>query len=181
VVEPTNAWDRAQQAIARAQQRNGTVVTPDNAESPFDASATQMIPTPQQPNGRPMTQGGRPGPAPAPRPSADGRRSGRGRDPYQGQHGRPYPSEPETTPVEVSDPTLMRPLHPVDPPTVRTASTRPRTAPFPAQGQNQNGAQSPAQGRHGAPQERGPGPDDTPTTPPVGIRVPWWKRLFGRG
>jgi hypothetical protein len=164
VVEPTNAWDRAQQAIARAQQRNGTVVTPDNAESPFDASQTQMIPTPLNPDGSPNTYSQRGRPAPAPRRPGDGRRSGPGPDPQWGGQGRGWPSEPETTPVEVSDPTLMRPVSP-DAPTVRTS--RPRTAPFPAQ--------TPS-----APERSGPGPDDTPTTPPVGIRVPWWKRLFGR-
>ena len=169
-MEPTNAWDRAQQAIARAQQRNGTVVTPDNAESPFDAAQTQMIPTLFPPNGPPATQGRRGRPAPAPRPPGDGRRSGPGADGHRAAHRRPEPGEPETTPVEVSDPTLMRALPP-EPPTVRTAATRPRTAPFPAQ-TVPNGPG----GRDG----RGPAPDDSPTTPPVGIRVPWWKRLFGR-
>jgi hypothetical protein len=174
VVEPTNAWDRAQQAIARAQQRNGTVVTPDNAESPFDASRTQMIPTLSPQNGSPGTQGRRGRPAPSPRAPADGHRSGRGpdgqRDGHRAAHRRPDPGEPETTPVEVSDPTLMRALPP-EPPTVRTAATRPRTAPFPAQ----TVPNGPA-GHDGS----GPAPDDTATTPPVGIRVPWWKRLFGR-
>ena len=165
-MEPTNAWDRAQQAIARAQQRNGTVVTPDNAESPFDASQTQMIPTPLNPHGSPNTHGQRGRPAPVPRRSGDGRRSGPG--PGWGGQGRGWPSEPETTPVEVSDPTLMRPL-PADAPTVRTS--RPRTAPFPAQA-----PQAPTPGA----KRPGPAPDDTPTTPPVGIRLPWWKRLFGR-
>ncbi|MCD2197439.1 hypothetical protein LQ327_29115 [Actinomycetospora endophytica] len=178
MVEPSNAWDRAQQAIARAQQRNGTVVTPDNAESPFDASKTQMIPTPGYQNGSMNTHGRQPGRPPSPRPPADGRRPGPGQDPHRrGSHGRPNPSEPETTPVEVSDPTLMRPLSPVEPPTVRTAATRPRTAPFPAQGGSP--AARPATPRPDS--SPGPGPDDTPTTPPVGIRVPWWKRLFGLG
>ena len=165
-MEPTNAWDRAQQAIARAQQRNGTVVTPDNAESPFDASKTQMIPTPFGPDGSPATQGRHGRPAPTPRHPTDGRRPG----PPNGQpggHRRPSPQEPETTPVEVSDPTLMRPL--TEQPTVRTQATRPRTAPFPAQ-----------EGRSNGHAVAGPAPDDTPTTPPVGIRLPWWKRLFRR-
>jgi hypothetical protein len=170
VVEPTNAWDRAQQAIARAQQRNGTVVTPDNAESPFDASQTQMIPTLAPQNGPSATQGRRGRPAPSPRPPADGRRSGPGADGHRAAHRRPDPDEPETTPVDVSDPTLMRALPP-EPPTVRTAATRPRTAPFPAQTVPHGS---------GGPGARGPAPDDSPTTPPVGIRVPWWKRLFGR-
>lgn len=178
-MEPTNAWDRAQQAIARAQQRNGTVVTPDNAESPFDASSTQMIPAHRYQNGSANTQGRQP--PPGPRTPADGRRPGPGQDPQRrGAHGRPYPSEPETTPVEVSDPTLMRPLTPAEAPTVRTAATRPRTAPFPSQG----GVASPRPdgARPGTSRgDGGSGPDDTPTTPPVGIRVPWWKRLFGRG
>ena len=169
-MEPTNAWDRAQEAIARAQQRNGTVVTPDNAESPFDASQTQMIPAVFPQHGPPATHGRRGRPAPSPRPPGDGRRSGPGQDGYRAAHRRPEPGEPETTPVEVSDPTLMRALPP-EPPTVRTAATRPRTAPFPAQ-------TVPNGGRRDG---QGPTPDDTPTTPPVGIRVPWWKRLFGRG
>ena len=167
-MEPTNAWDRAQQAIARAQQRNGTVVTPDNAESPFDASKTQMIPAIFPQNGSPLTQGRRGRPAPSPRPPGDGRRSGHRPDGHRAAHRRPEPDEPETTPVDVSDPTLMRALGP-EPPTVRTAATRPRTAPFPAQ-TVPNGPS----GRDSS------DPDDTPTTPPVGIRVPWWKRFFGR-
>lgn len=165
-MEPTNAWDRAQQAIDRAQRRNGTVVTPDNAESPFDASKTQMIPAMFPQNGSPATPGSRGRPAPAPRPPADARRSGQGPDGRRAAHRRPEPDEPETTPVDVSDPTLMRAL-PSEAPTVRTAATRPRTAPFPAQGTPVHDS-------------AGPGPDDTPTTPPVGIRLPWWKRLFGR-
>ncbi len=167
-MEPTNAWDRAQQAIARAQQRNGTVVTPDNAESPFDASQTQMIPALFPQDGPPVTQGRHGRPAPSPRPPADGRRPGNAPNGQRPGHRQPYPGEPETTPVEVSDPTLMRPLS-AEPPTVRTSATRPRTAPFPSQNAPANG-HAPA----------GPAPDDTPTTPPVGIRLPWWKRIFGR-
>ena len=171
-MEPTNAWDRAQQAIARAQQRNGTVVTPDNAESPYDASATQMIPAPFAPDGSPITHGRHGRPAPAPRHPADGRRPGQAPNGQPGGHRRPSPGEPETTPVEVSDPTLMRPV--TEQPTVRTSATRPRTAPFPAQDGHPDGNGN----GHGP--ERGPAPDDTPTTPPVGFQVPWWKRLFGR-
>ncbi|HEY2221284.1 MAG TPA: hypothetical protein VGI02_04470 [Actinomycetospora sp.] len=179
MVEPSNAWDRAQQAIARAQQRNGTVVTPDNAESPFDASKTQMIPTHPYQNGSANTQGRQQQPPPAPRHPADGRRPGPGQDPHRrGAHGRPYPSEPETTPVEVSDPTLMRPLPPAEAPTVRTAATRPRTAPFPTPG----GPSPRPDGAHVGTSraDAGPGPSDAPTTPPVGVRVPWWKRFFSR-
>lgn len=173
-MEPSNAWDRAQEAIARAQQRNGTVVTPDNAESPFDASKTQMIPTPGRPNGPSNTRGRQAAPPPSSRPPDEGRPAGPGPDPYsRGDHGRPYPREPETTPVEVSDPTLMRPLTPVEQPTVRTAATRPRTAPFPTPGDARSG---PSDGSRA-----GVGPDDAPTTPPVGTRAPWWKRLLGRG
>ncbi|MDL5157204.1 hypothetical protein [Actinomycetospora termitidis] len=64
----------------------------------------------------------------------------------------------------MSDPTLMRPV-PAEAPTVRTSATRPPTAPFPAQD-------------HG--HDAGPRPDDAPTTPPVGVKVPFWKRLFRR-
>lgn len=142
-MEPSNAWDRAQEAIARAQQRNATVVTPDNAESPYDASATQMIP-------QAAIRGG------------DRRRAPQ---PSGGRHHQP--SEPETTPVEVSDPTLMRPV-PAEPPTVRTSATRPPTAPFPA----------------AFPEDRATDPglraEAAPTTPPVGVKVPFWKRLFRR-
>jgi len=45
----SNAWDRAQRAITGAEERDSGVVTPDNAVSPFDASATMIIPTPDLP------------------------------------------------------------------------------------------------------------------------------------
>lgn len=145
-MEPSNAWDRAQEAIARAQQRNATVVTPDNAESPYDASATQMIPQAALRAGeRPRTNGGQ--------------------RPPGGRHHQP--TEPETTPVEVSDPTLMRPV-PAEAPTVRTAATRPPTAPFPAAYPEDR------------PTDPGPRADTAPTTPPVAAKVPFWKRLFRR-
>ncbi|WP_018333922.1 hypothetical protein [Actinomycetospora chiangmaiensis] len=154
-MEPSNAWDRAQEAIARAQQRNATVVTPDSAQSPFDAAATQMIPqSALRPGDDAVTQRHR-------RPSASALHH------QDGRHRQPTdwsPREPETTPVEVSDPTLMRPL-PAEAPTVRTAATRPPTAPFPAQER---------------PRDEQPRPDDSPTTPPVGVKVPFWRRLFRR-
>ncbi|WP_433799707.1 hypothetical protein [Actinomycetospora sp. CA-084318] len=157
MVEPSNAWDRAQEAIARAQQRNATVVTPDSAQSPFDASATQMIPQSALRSDEAITQRHQ-----RPHPGALHHRDGRHRQP-QGW----TPREPETTPVEVSDPTLMRPV-PAEAPTVRTAATRPPTAPFPAQDQDRRG------------REDQPRPDDSPTTPPVGVKLPFWKRLFRR-
>ena len=44
----SNAWERAQAAIAQASQRaterDDNVITADNAESPFDASATTVLP-----------------------------------------------------------------------------------------------------------------------------------------
>jgi len=44
----SNAWERAQDAIAhasqRATERDEDVITPDNAASPFDASATTVLP-----------------------------------------------------------------------------------------------------------------------------------------
>jgi hypothetical protein len=47
-VVASNAWERAQDAIAhasqRATERDEDVITPDNAESPFDASATTVLP-----------------------------------------------------------------------------------------------------------------------------------------
>ncbi|MCD2189115.1 hypothetical protein [Actinomycetospora soli] len=154
-MEPSNAWDRAQEAIVRAQQRNATVVTPDSAESPFDASATQMIPqSALRPSDEVTTQRHY-----RPSPGELGHRDGRHRQPPGWA-----PREPETTPVEVSDPTLMRPV-PAEAPTVRTAATRPPTAPFPAQDRGR---------------EDQPRPDDSPTTPPVGVKVPFWKRLFRR-
>ena len=44
----SNAWERAQEAIAhasqRATERDEDVITPDTAASPFDASATTVLP-----------------------------------------------------------------------------------------------------------------------------------------
>ena len=44
----SNAWERAQDAIAhasrRATERDETVITPDTAVSPFDASSTTVLP-----------------------------------------------------------------------------------------------------------------------------------------
>jgi hypothetical protein len=155
VVEPSNAWDRAQEAIARAQQRNATVVTPDSAQSPFDASATQMIPqSALRSSDDAVTQRHT-----RPSPGAPHHQDGRHRQPPGWT-----PREPETTPVEMSDPVSLRPV-PAEAPTVRTSATRPPTAPFPAQDR---------------PRADQPRPDDSPTTPPVGVKVPFWKRLFRR-
>jgi hypothetical protein len=43
-VVASNAWERAQEAIARASERDASVITPDTAVSPFDASSTAVIP-----------------------------------------------------------------------------------------------------------------------------------------
>lgn len=43
-MESSNAWERAQRAITAASERDADVITPDNAESPFDASSTMVIP-----------------------------------------------------------------------------------------------------------------------------------------
>jgi hypothetical protein len=47
-VVASNAWERAQEAIAhasqRATERDEDVITPDTAASPFDASATTVLP-----------------------------------------------------------------------------------------------------------------------------------------
>jgi hypothetical protein len=44
----SNAWERAQEAIAhasqRATERDEDVITPDTAVSPFDASSTTVLP-----------------------------------------------------------------------------------------------------------------------------------------
>jgi hypothetical protein len=44
----SNAWERAQDAIAhasrRATERDESVITPDTAVSPFDASSTTILP-----------------------------------------------------------------------------------------------------------------------------------------
>lgn len=46
----SNAWERAQDAIAhasqRATERDEDVITPDTAVSPFDASSTTVLPHP---------------------------------------------------------------------------------------------------------------------------------------
>jgi hypothetical protein len=180
VVESSNAWERAQEAIARASERSDEVITPDNAVSPFDASTTTVIPHadvvrrgPPDPDSTQRLPHGRP---PAPRRPGDGNghgppgqygngqhgngqygQHGNGRPgQYEGRHGAP--AGPPPRPPELSDPSLPR-----------VATGQPGTSPFPA----------------ADPYSSDPYSADT-GTPPHGFAAaeerphrPWWKRLLG--
>lgn len=154
----SNAWERAQEAIAhahqRATERDEDVVTPDNAVSPFDASSTTVLPhamtsgrhsgDPDLTQRLPQNDGGR-------RP-VNGQRPHRDDDGQDGRHGRP----------------------PEDPVTVRLGAQRgpsnPGTSPFRANPFPGGGNPEPAQDGH-ADEHR----EDDP--PP---RRSWWRRIFGR-
>lgn len=161
-MEPSNAWERAQEAITRAGARSDDVITPDTAVSPFDASRTTVIPHaevvrrgPPDPDSTQRLPYGRPTGPPAPRYPDDG-------GPTNGHHGNPYGGpgtfgpgrpggrgEPGARHDERAGPRVNGPGNP-------------GTAPFPAADQGS------ADG-----------------TPPQGIPVhdeprPWWKRIFGR-
>jgi hypothetical protein len=147
----SNAWERAQEAIAhahqRATERDEDVVTPDNAVSPFDASSTAVLPhapTSGRHGGDPdLTQrlphhdGGR-------RP-VNSQQPGNG----DGRHGRP----------------------PEDPVTVRLGAQRgpshPGTSPFPANPFPGGGNPEPAEDDHDEHDEHEP------------PRRSWWRRLRG--
>jgi hypothetical protein len=155
----SNAWERAQEAIAhaheRATERDEDVVTPDNAVSPFDASSTTVLPhamtsgrhggDPDLTQRLPQNDGGR-GPVNGQRPHRDGDGNGQG-----GRHGR----------------------SPEDPVTVRLGAQRgprhPGTSPFPANPFPGGGNPEPAS------DERS---DDHEEAPPA--RRSWWRRLLGR-
>ena len=184
----SNAWDRAQRAITRAEERDAAVVTPDNAVSPYDASATAVIPHAELP-GRRRGQGGQDGQGRHQRPedattdvhastAVDGQRSGRRRRPSP--HPAPGvvdgtpPDEPPTTPVAVSaDAPPTDPTAPADDtPTENVATSpevplrrrpRPDTSPFEAVG---------GPGGH-------PDPEVVPDADPPRRRG-FWARLFGR-
>ncbi len=160
----SNAWERAQEAIAhahqRATERDEDVVTPDNAVSPFDASSTAVLPhamtsgrhsgDPDLTQRLPQNDGGR-RPVNGQRPHRDGD----GQDGHGGRHGRP----------------------PEDPVTVRLGAQRgpshPGTSPFPANPFPGGGnPEPPEDGRDGRPDE------DHAESPPA--RRSWWRRLFGR-
>lgn len=155
----SNAWERAQEAIAhahqRATERDEDVVTPDNAVSPFDASSTTVLPhaltsgrhsgdpdltqrLPQNDGGRRPVNG---------QPPRDG-------DGQEGRHGRP----------------------PEDPVTVRLGAQRgpshPGTSPFPAN-------PFPGGGNPEPPEDGRPDREDHEDHDPPGHRS-WWRRLLGR-
>lgn len=176
MVESSNAWERAQEAIARAGERSDEVVTPDNAVSPFDASMTTVIPHadvvrrgPPDPDSTQRLPHGRP---PAPRRPGD---ANGWPAPPSGPNG--FRHEPPPRPGERSDPSMPR----TSP--ARPAPARPNTAPFPAAdhpGNDHPGNDHPGNDRRDA---HGTG------TPPQGFssadadargRRPWWKRIFGR-
>jgi hypothetical protein len=148
----SNAWERAQEAIAhahqRATERDEDVVTPDNAVSPFDASSTTVLPhsmtSGQRDQDDPdltqrLPQGGR-------RPD-DGQHGGNGRDGRDGRDGHDGED-----PVTVRLGTQRGPSHP-------------GTSPFPANPFPGGGNGTDRDGH-----------DETPADPP---HRPWWRRLFG--
>ncbi|WP_433786595.1 hypothetical protein ACQPX6_07540 [Actinomycetospora sp. CA-101289] len=153
----SNAWERAQEAIAhahqRAAERDEDVVTPDNAVSPFDASSTAVLPAAMT-SGR---HGGDPDLTQRLPQNDGGRRPGNGQGPHRngngqgGRHGRP----------------------PEDPATVRLGAqqgpSHPGTSPFPANPFPGGGNPRPA--------EDGRADDHEDDEPP---RRSWWRRLFGR-
>jgi hypothetical protein len=120
-VVASNAWERAQEAIARASERDASVITPDTAVSPFDASSTAVIPNiqaarrsrPQDPDVTQRLQrsdgNGHPGTPPHGEPAPRGR------------HAAPH--DDDTGTEALTDRLGARP-------TVRIA--HPGTSPFPA-------------------------------------------------
>jgi hypothetical protein len=148
-VVASNAWERAQEAIARASERDASVITPDTAVSPFDASSTAVIPHVQaarrsRPPDPDVTQR-------LQRSDGNGHRG----TPPQGQpipggrHAAPHDGDDDDTGPEAhTDRLAARP-------TVRIA--HPGTSPFPA--------------------SQVPQHDETPAPEPP--RRPWWRRLFG--
>jgi hypothetical protein len=134
----SNAWERAQDAIAhasrRATERDESVITPDTAVSPFDASTTTVLPHALAARG-----GAPPDPDLTQRlPQADGRgdRDGRGgRDGHRRGTADTDPDDPRTVRFEV-----------------RRGPSHPGTSPFPAspfppdegRGHDETRAQDPA-------------------------------------
>jgi hypothetical protein len=148
-VVASNAWERAQDAIAhasqRATERDEDVITPDNAESPFDASATTVIPgglaarrgvpvDPELTQRLPQNNGGR-------------RTNGHHRRPDEDDRGAHDDSDARTVRFGTG------PTHPGTSPFPASPFT---SGPFPA---GDDGAQAES------PQEK--------------PRRPWWRRLFG--
>ncbi|MEJ2864158.1 hypothetical protein [Actinomycetospora flava] len=153
----SNAWERAQDAIAhasqRATERDEDIVTPDTAVSPFDASSTTVLP---------HTMASRRGPGHDPdltqRLRTNGHANGHHRAPDPRRPADPSGYSAQSGPSDDDG----------DATTVRfdtRSSTHPGTSPFPAN-----------------PFPGGPGPapvDDRDETPAEEPRRPWWKRLFG--
>jgi hypothetical protein len=180
----SNAWERAQEAIAhahqRATERHEQVITPDTAVSPFDASSTTVLPhvlaargagaDPEltqripQSNGHHRANGHR-------RPEAaangsHGHGTGNGTGGAHRAEGRDG--------TGVAD----------DPSTVRfraRGNPHPGTSPFPAS-PFPGTPDPPVPGRGGEDGEDGerPAPADHDETPTVEPRRSWWRRLFGR-
>ena len=169
----SNAWERAQEAIAhahdRATERDEDVVTPDTAVSPFDASATTVLP-----HGLASRRGPRDPDLTQRIPQGNGHANGNGR-PAVSREG------------------------PDDASTVRfraRGASHPGTSPFPASpfptppGGVGDGAGAADEGRPGAARsgdragersgdrsgERSERRDETPADE---RRRPWWRRLFG--
>jgi hypothetical protein len=159
----SNAWDRAQEAIAhahqRATERDEDVITPDTAVSPFDASATTVLP-----HGL-AARGGSDPDLTQRIPQRDGHprhRAGHGNGSRNG-HARPR--------VDPNDPDDAR--------TVRFSArerTHPGTSPFPAN--PFPGGPGPSRDEHGG--RDGDGGPEAGETPAAEPRRPWWRRLFGR-
>jgi len=149
----SNAWERAQDAIAhahqRATERDEDVVTPDTAVSPFDASSTTVLP-------HALTSRRGPGQDPdlTQRLQRGDTRRPDGRT--NGHHRAPSPDDDD------EDATTVRFE-------ARPANPNPGTSPFRA---------NPFPGGPG-PQadDREPERDETPAEEP---RRPWWRRIFGR-
>ncbi|PVZ14914.1 hypothetical protein [Actinomycetospora cinnamomea] len=129
----SNAWERAQEAIAhasqRATERDEDVITPDTAVSPFDASMTTVLPHATASGYRGGTD-----------PDLTQRLPQDGRRPANGHHRTP-PDGPDGQ----------------DPATVRLGAQRgpahPGTSPFPA---------SPFPADEARPEDGRDGRDDTP-------------------
>jgi hypothetical protein len=153
----SNAWERAQDAIAhasrRATERDEDVVTPDNAVSPYDASATTVLPhglasrsaaqDPDLTQRIPQHQGGHQG---GPRGNGHRRANGHHRASVDGD--------------DADDARTVR--------FSTRSSTHPGTSPFPA------GAMPSDTHDDG---HRRAERDETPAQEP---RRSWWRRLFGR-
>lgn len=161
----SNAWERAQEAIARAAERDAAVITPDTAVSPFDASRTTVIP---------HVQAARHGSADD--PDVTQRLPHRG----NGAHGGDPPGAASRNghPVGGADDQGDARTDRFDA-RPRPGPSLPSTAPFPANPFPSGGT---APGRRSGAEldpstSDAPAHDETPASDPP--RRPWWRRLFG--